>query len=84
MSAAEPKPETYYYKDGVEEFVKQLNQGKTPLHPKPVSIKKETRVKTDDKEAEIHVEVVLHHYFAVIFSVNRVQVCFNTGLIHAL
>ena len=26
---AEPKPETYYYKDGVEEFVKQLNNSST-------------------------------------------------------
>jgi DNA gyrase subunit B len=58
---AEPKPETYYYKDGVAEFVKQLNQGKTALHPKPVSITKETKVKTDDKEAEVHVEVVLQY-----------------------
>ena len=58
---AEPKPESYYYKDGVEEFVKQLNQGKTALHPKPVSISKETHVKTDDKDAEIHVEVVLQY-----------------------
>src|SRR4051812_11455415 len=58
---AEPKPETYYYKDGVAEFVKQLNQGKTALFPKPVAITKETTVKTDDKEAEIHVEVVLQY-----------------------
>jgi DNA gyrase subunit B len=58
---AEPKPETYYYKDGVEEFVKQLNQGKNALHAKPVSVRKETKVKTDDKEAEIHVEVVLQY-----------------------
>ena len=29
---ATPKPETYYYKDGVVEFVKQMNQGKTALH----------------------------------------------------
>ncbi len=58
---AEPKPETYYYKDGVEEFVKQLNQGKAVLHPKPVSIKKETRTKIDEKDAEIHVEVVLQY-----------------------
>ncbi len=58
---AEPKPETYYYKDGVAEFVKQLNQGKTALHPKPVAITKETQVKTDDKIAEIHVEVVLQY-----------------------
>ena len=58
---AEPKPERYYYKDGVEEFVKQLNQGKTPLHPKPVGIRKESRVKLDDKEAEIHAEIVLQY-----------------------
>jgi DNA gyrase subunit B len=58
---AAPKPERYFYKDGVEEFVKQLNQGKTPLHPKPVAIRKETHVKTDDKEAEVHVEVVFQY-----------------------
>ncbi len=58
---AEPKPERFFYRDGVEEFVKQLNLGKTALHPKPVSIQKETKVKTDDKEAEVHVEVVLQY-----------------------
>ncbi|GAB1488151.1 DNA topoisomerase (ATP-hydrolyzing) subunit B [Opitutaceae bacterium] len=55
------KPETYYYKDGVEEFVKQINTGKTPLHPKPIRIVKETSVKTDDKQAEIHLEAVLQY-----------------------
>ncbi|HEY0968167.1 MAG TPA: DNA topoisomerase (ATP-hydrolyzing) subunit B [Opitutaceae bacterium] len=55
------KPETYYYKDGVEEFVKQINTGKTPLHPKPLRIVKETSVKTDDKQAEIHLEAVLQY-----------------------
>ena len=58
---SDPKPERYFYKDGVEEFVRQLNQGKTALHPKPVSIRKEQRVKIDDKEAEIHVEVVFQY-----------------------
>src|SRR5215207_752561 len=58
---ADPKPETYYYKDGVEEFVKQLNQGKTPLHPKPIRFTKETQLQLDDKPAEIHVEVVLQY-----------------------
>ncbi len=58
---ADPKPETYYYKDGVEEFVKQLNQGKTAVHPKPVRIVKETQLTLDDKPAEIHVEVVLQY-----------------------
>ena len=58
---ADPKPERYFYKDGVEEFVRQLNQGKTALHPKPISIRKEQRVKIDDKDAEIHVEVVFQY-----------------------
>jgi len=56
-----PEPETFYYKNGVEEFVKQLNKGKEPLHPKPISFRKETREKLDDKEIEVHVEVVLQY-----------------------
>ncbi|MBW8781840.1 MAG: DNA topoisomerase (ATP-hydrolyzing) subunit B [Verrucomicrobia bacterium] len=58
---ADPKPETYLYKDGVSEFVKQLNQGKTPLHPTPVRITKETHLQLDDKPIEIHSEVVLQY-----------------------
>ncbi|MCW5547915.1 MAG: DNA topoisomerase (ATP-hydrolyzing) subunit B [Opitutaceae bacterium] len=55
------KPETYYYKDGVEEFVKQINQGKTPLHPKPIRFTKETKLQLEEKAAEIHCEVVLQY-----------------------
>ena len=58
---SEPKPERYFYKDGVEEFVKQINQGKTPLHPKPIRFLKETKLQLDDKPAEIHCEVVLQY-----------------------
>jgi len=58
---AEPKPERYFYKDGVEEFVKQINQGKTPLHPKPIRFVKETKLQLDEKAAEIHCEVVLQY-----------------------
>jgi DNA gyrase subunit B len=58
---AEAKQEIYFYKDGVEEFVKQLNKSKTVIHPKPISFKKETQVLTDEKQAEIHVEVVLQY-----------------------
>ena len=58
---AEPKPERYFYKDGVEEFVKQINQGKTPLHAKPIRFVKETKLQLDDKPAEIHCEVVLQY-----------------------
>ena len=57
----EAKQETYYYKDGVEEFVKQLNKSKETIHPKPISFRKEARLRNDDKEIEVHVEVVLQY-----------------------
>src|SRR6267142_1800794 len=55
------EPEKFYYKNGVEEFVRQLNKSKEPLHPKPISFNKETKEKLDDKEIEVHVEVVLQY-----------------------
>jgi DNA gyrase subunit B len=53
--------ETFYYKNGTEEFVKQLNQSRETLHPKPISFRKETREKLDDKDIEVHVEVVMQY-----------------------
>src|SRR5690349_15886801 len=35
--ATEAKRESYYYKDGIEQFVKQLSKGKQVLHPKTIS-----------------------------------------------
>jgi DNA gyrase subunit B len=55
------EPERFYYKNGVEEFVKQLNKSKEPLHPKPIAFRKESREKLDDKDIEVHVEVVLQY-----------------------
>jgi len=55
------EPETFYYKNGVEEFVKQLNKGKEPLHPKPISFRKETKEQLDDKQIEVHIEVVMQY-----------------------
>ena len=57
----EAKPEKFYYKDGVEEFVRQLNKNKTPIHPKPISFNKETALKNDDKDIEVHCEIVLQY-----------------------
>jgi len=58
---ASAEVESFYYKNGVEEFVKQLNKNKEPLHPKPIAFRKETREKLDDKEIEVHVEVVMQY-----------------------
>src|SRR5262247_4181355 len=44
------KQESFFYKDGIEEFVKQLNKNKEPIHPKPISIRKETKMQTAEKE----------------------------------
>jgi len=55
------RAETFYYKNGVEEFVKQLNKSKEPLHPKPIAFRKETKEKLDDKDIEVHIEVVLQY-----------------------
>ena len=58
---AEAEPEIFYYKNGVEEFVKQLNKSKEPLHPKPIAFRKETKEKLDDKQIEVHIEVVMQY-----------------------
>ena len=58
---ADAKEEVYFYKDGIEEFVKQLNKSKDPLHPKPIAFRKETRERNEDKDIEVHVEVVLQY-----------------------
>jgi DNA gyrase subunit B len=58
---ATAEPEKFYYKNGTEEFVKQLNKSKEPLHPKPIVFRKETREKLDDKDIEVHVEVVMQY-----------------------
>ena len=53
--------ERFYYKDGVDEFVKQLNKNKEPLHPKTISFHKEQTVETPDKKVEVHVQAVMQY-----------------------
>ncbi|MSU32911.1 MAG: DNA gyrase subunit B [Pedosphaera sp.] len=55
------KPEVFYFKDGVEEFVRELNKDRSVLHPKPISIRKEEKKKNDEKDIEIHSEIVLQY-----------------------
>jgi DNA gyrase subunit B len=55
----EAKAEAFLYRDGIVEFVNQLNKSKTPILPKPISFHRETRERNDDKDIEVHVEVVL-------------------------
>jgi DNA gyrase subunit B len=38
---ASAKKETFYYKHGIEEFVRQLGENKTVVHPKPIVISRQ-------------------------------------------
>jgi DNA gyrase subunit B len=55
------KPETFYFKDGIEEFVRQLNKSRSVIHPKPIVIRKELKTISSDKDIEVHSEVVLQY-----------------------
>jgi len=61
----EAKLETYYYKDGIEEFVKQLSKGKEVLHPKPITFAgrrpHEFKVEGADRTADIVVDVTMQY-----------------------
>ena len=61
----EAKREIFYYKDGVEEFVKQLSKAKQVLHPKPIAFSgrrpHEYAHEGARREADITVDVVLQY-----------------------
>src|SRR5207249_12112471 len=48
-----PKKEKFFYKRGIEEFVKQLGENKQVLHPKPIVISRQ--------RDEVFVDVVLQY-----------------------
>ena len=48
-----PKKETFLYKHGIEEFVKQLGENKQVIHPKPVMISRQ--------RDEVFVDVVMQY-----------------------
>ena len=51
--AEPPKKEAFFYKHGIEEFVKQLGENKQVIHPKPVVISRQ--------RDEVFVDVVLQY-----------------------
>jgi DNA gyrase subunit B len=57
------EPERFYYKDGIEEFVKQLSKNKQVVHPKPVRISrvKENAIIVNDTPRPIKVDIVFQY-----------------------
>ena len=48
-----PKKESFFYKDGIEEFVRQLGENKTVIHPKPLVLSRQ--------RDEVFVDVVMQY-----------------------
>src|SRR5580692_7870437 len=57
------EPERYLYKDGIEEFVKQLGKTKQVVHPKPIRVSrvKEGAVVVNEKPQSVKIDVVLQY-----------------------
>src|SRR5436305_594727 len=62
---ADAKRESFYYKDGIQEFVKQLSKGKQALHPKPITLSgrrpHEYAQNGATRKADITLDVVLQY-----------------------
>jgi DNA gyrase subunit B len=58
-----PVEERFYYKDGIEEFVKKMSASKTVVHPKPMRISrvKENAIIVNEKPQAIKVDIVLQY-----------------------
>jgi DNA gyrase subunit B len=55
------KVEKFFYKDGIEEFVKQLGQNKQVLHPKAIVIKGKRDIQVDGRDEDVFVDCVLQY-----------------------
>jgi DNA gyrase subunit B len=55
------KTERFIYRDGIEEFVRQLGKTKQVLHPKTVSLAGKRQVKVEGRDEEVFVDCVLQY-----------------------
>jgi len=56
------KTESFFYRDGIEQFVRQLGRNKQPLHPKPIGIFGKRLTKMEGgKDEDVFVDCVLQY-----------------------
>jgi DNA gyrase subunit B len=55
------KTETFFYRDGIEQFVRQLGRNKSPLHPKPIVLDGKRKSKIEGKDEDVFVDCVLQY-----------------------
>ncbi|MDH7503943.1 MAG: DNA topoisomerase (ATP-hydrolyzing) subunit B [Verrucomicrobiota bacterium] len=57
----ENKTERFFYRDGIEEFVRQLGRSKQVIHPKPIAISAKRTVKVENRDEDVFVDCVLQY-----------------------
>ncbi|HEX7862215.1 MAG TPA: DNA topoisomerase (ATP-hydrolyzing) subunit B [Verrucomicrobiae bacterium] len=55
------KEERFFYKDGIEEFVRQLGKNKQVLHPNAIVLNGKRATKVDNNDEDIFVDCVLQY-----------------------
>jgi DNA gyrase subunit B len=55
------REERFYYRDGIEEFVKQLGKNKQVLHPKPIALAGKREITVDGRSEDVFVDCVLQY-----------------------
>src|SRR6266849_6548900 len=58
---SENKAEKFLYRDGIEQFVRQLGKNKQPLHSRPIVLAGKRMFRVDGKEDEVFVDCVLQY-----------------------
>src|SRR3989454_6061612 len=58
---SENKAEKFLYRDGIEQFVRQLGKNKQPLHSRPIVLAGKRTFRVDGKEDEVFVDCVLQY-----------------------
>jgi DNA gyrase subunit B len=57
----ENKTESFFYRDGIEQFVRQLGRNKSPLHPKPIAMSGKRPTRIDNRDEDVFVDCVLQY-----------------------
>jgi DNA gyrase subunit B len=57
----ENKVETFYFKNGIEEFVRQLGRNKQVLHPKPVVLAGKRQTEIEGRAEDVFVDCVMQY-----------------------
>src|SRR5437588_9870837 len=55
------RKDSFFYKLGIEEFVRQLGENKELVHPKPIILRGQRKVTIDGKEEDVFADVVLQY-----------------------